>query len=646
MISVSDNFKEQAKSNVRVELAKFQVKNTDIVCDENYLLDGFIQKSCYSEGNLIGNTIAKNLEFNVLASCVEDLGIDFFKDELVFYTGLVTNDENFKYEYVKHGTFIIDSVEYDEGKEQYAIKGMDYMIKANQEFIDDLAWKDNHYTILEFADYVCSKCDLILSTRNFPNSSYVLTEQPAFQGYQCRYVLGKIAEICGCNAIINENDELEFKLYNDTTESETIELESLIELKSSDITYKPYNAVVIALNEGVEGENATKRDEESIELYGERTLNIVGNEFAINESVRFELVNEIFDYINGFYYVPLSITYNSYDWLTLGDNIQVYFADGDENYYNSIVLNHTIEFPSTIKSTIQNDSESGVNNQYEYVEEQIQKNIHSEIMVDKLRGIIDEWVAEVSGFESRLSKVEQTSTDISTIITKSGGNNRIRNSVGFKGTDYWELSENAEVTTSQDTDTELTTISGSKFIMKNGIMRTDYTTIIDNTYTITFKLIKKNIGAANEVSVKLHRSDTDFDILYQNTKELNDWEEITYQYKATTNTPFITFDCGGDQLEITDFIVNDGEKQNWSQYFDEIYGKTHQLDASGLNFKAENSNESSHYDNNDIIFKDGDTKTAELSKERAYSDNGEFNNTVKIGNFTFSAIDDENMILY
>lgn len=811
---VSDSYKEQAKSNIRVELAKFQLKDETII-DGELITDGFLQEIGMCEDKLIGNTIAKNIELNVY----NWKEINYLGQEIDFYTGLINSEG--EEEYVKHGSFIVDSVEEDEEKGLLKLKALDFMIKLNQPFIDTLDWGTSR-TLKEFAEYVLSLCDLDLASEDFPNANYVLTQQPAFEGYSCRYVMGKIAEISGCNVYINENNKVEIKLYNsiliespnilnvnfdDTTVStvsihnngdgsitlngtatgystvdigiayidsgepyryylygnnstynlsldigyatvlskgnetgtvslggssgtktlklrvdkdviydnltiypmvtkgtyiydysqtgtseveiptENIILNSIMNMEISDVDYRPYNAVMIKLADGVEGENITKRDEESITQYGERTLTITANEFAINENVRRVLVEEIFDYINGFYYYPLKMTYNSYDWLERGDRIHAYY--NDTNYYDTMLINHTIEFPSSIKSSIENDAVSAVNSKYEYTTETKQKFGHTEIVVDKLNQKIDSTIINVGENTDKITQIlqttdsissqvketqeflndvnnqlntdvdnlnrriienttliEQTKQSVTTSITTTGGNNRIKNSVGYKETEFWTLSNNANVNTSQDTETEQTTISGSKFIINSGDMRANYTTIIGNSYTISFKIKKINTGTPNSISVELHRSENDYDVLYSGDEEITSWKEISHSYQATTSTPYIIFKSNGDRLEFSDFIVNDGDKQPWSQYFDEVYGKTHQLDSIGLSLSDNATNQKSKLDNNNIEFKNGNKVVAELSENRVLSNTAEIVKKIKIGNFTFEAIDDNNMILY
>lgn len=401
---VSEQFKTQAKELVRVQLAKFTFKDTNETIDGEYLVSGFLQEQSFANDVLVGNVIAKNLEFSVH----NPNNIDYIDKEIVFYTGLYVNGEP---SYVKHGSFIIDTAEKDEASDIVKVKAMDYIIKANRDFIDKLNWKNEKYTIGEFAQYVCNQCGLVLKTTSFPNSDYVLTEQPAFEAYQCRYVLGKIAEIAGCSVYLNSEDEVEIKLVNNN-EVEDIIVDSISEMETTTANSTPYNIVTIALANGVEGENVTKRDEESISEYGERSLIITANEFAINENVRKDLIDAIFDNINGFNYTPIKITYNSYDWLDRGDKIRVYYDDN--NFYETYLLNHTIEFPSSVKSVIENSSVSITNSKNQYVPPEVQQRTHTEIVVDKLN---NEITFTIENQNNQISKITQTVNELNSKIS-------------------------------------------------------------------------------------------------------------------------------------------------------------------------------------------------------------------------------------
>lgn len=477
MKTVSEGFKTETKSYARNELVKFIEKGTNNVIDGEYIVDGFLQEISYADDTLVGNTPAKNLEVNIL----NPNSVEYMGKEIEVYTGLTVNGQQ---EFVKHGTFIIDSSEEDVAKGTVKVTALDYMIKFNKTFVDELDWSVTR-TLREFAEYVCEKCNMTLSSKAFPNDSYVLTEQPAFEGYSCRYVLGKIAEIAGSIAIINENDEAEIKPLTISNEYEDILVDSIMAMEVSETTYLPYNAVMISLAEGVEGENVTQRDEVSIEAYGERCLKIANNEFAINETVRQNLIEAIFSSINGFFYIPMSITYNSYDWLTRLDKIHVYYDD--EHYYETYLLNHTIEFPSSISSTIACESKSTTNTSFEYVPVAEQKQAHTEIVVDKLNKKITSTVEEVNSQSEKISQVTQNLESVNLSISN------VEKGVASLETNLATTNKNLASTNQTVTDLEGDVDALSADL--NGVSQ-DFADFKDNEYVQSIENLQNQIDGA------------------------------------------------------------------------------------------------------------------------------------------------------
>lgn len=477
MKTVSEGFKTEAKSYARNELVKFIEKGTNNVIDGEYIVDGFLQEISYADDTLVGNTPAKNLEVNIL----NPNSVEYMGKEIEVYTGLTVNGQQ---EFVKHGTFIIDSSEEDVAKGTVKVTALDYMIKFNKTFVDELDWSVTR-TLREFAEYVCEKCNMTLSSKAFPNDSYVLTEQPAFEGYSCRYVLGKIAEIAGSIAIINENDEAEIKPLTISNKYEDILVDSIMAMEVSETAYLPYNAVMISLAEGVEGENVTQRDEVSIEAYGERCLKIANNEFAINETVRQNLIKAIFSSINGFFYIPMSITYNSYDWLARLDKIHVYYDD--EHYYETYLLNHTIEFPSSISSTIACESKSTTNTSFEYVPVAEQKQAHTEIIVDKLNKKITSTVEEVNSQSEKITQVTQNLESVNLSISN------VEKGVADLETDLATTNKNLASTNQTVTDLEGDVDALSADL--NGVSQ-DFADFKDNEYVQSIENLQNQIDGA------------------------------------------------------------------------------------------------------------------------------------------------------
>lgn len=240
--------------------------------------------------------------------------------------------------------------------------------------------------------------------------------------------------------------------------------------------------------------------------------------------------------------------------------------------------------------------------------------------------------------------VEISANNLTSVFKTSGGSNLLRNSVGYAGTDFWLTS--GTITTNQNDDMSL---SGSEFILTGDAkLEQIYSTQPGTLYSIAFKYKHIVVGSANNVKVEIIGNGNTKTIL-NTTAAKNEWTTVTLDepYEATTNSPKIVISCAGDdKLEITDLIISQGTNDVWSGYVDEVYGKKHQLDANGLRLYSETSNRSTNTTSTSYQLKDGSNVIGELTRERVYSQIGEFDQGIKIGRLRTVVLDDNNIIEY
>lgn len=240
--------------------------------------------------------------------------------------------------------------------------------------------------------------------------------------------------------------------------------------------------------------------------------------------------------------------------------------------------------------------------------------------------------------------VEISANNLTSVFKTSGGSNLLRNSVGYAGTDFWLTS--GTITTNQNDDMS---VSGSEFILTNDAsIEQLYSTQPGTLYSIAFKYKHKVVGTANQIKVELIGNGGVKTIL-DTTEAKTEWTTVTLDepYEATTNSPKIIISCLGDDIfEITDLIISQGTNNVWSGYIDEIYGKKHQLDANGLRLYSETSNRSTNTTSTSYQLKDGSNIVGELTRERVYTQLGEFDQGVKIGRLRTIVLDADNIIEY
>lgn len=240
--------------------------------------------------------------------------------------------------------------------------------------------------------------------------------------------------------------------------------------------------------------------------------------------------------------------------------------------------------------------------------------------------------------------VEISANNLTSVFKTSGGSNLLRNSVGYSGTDFWLTS--GTITTNQNDDMSL---SGSEFILTGDAkLEQIYSTQPGTLYSIAFKYKHIVVGSSNQVKVEIIGNGNTKTIL-NTTDAKNEWTTVTLDepYEATTNSPKIVISCAGDdKLEITDLIISQGTNDVWSGFVDEVYGKKHQLDANGLRLYSETSNRSTNTTSTSYQLKDGSNVIGELTRERVYSQMGEFDQGIKIGRLRTVVLDNNNIIEY
>lgn len=240
--------------------------------------------------------------------------------------------------------------------------------------------------------------------------------------------------------------------------------------------------------------------------------------------------------------------------------------------------------------------------------------------------------------------VEISANNLTAVFKTSGGSNLLRNSVGYAGTDFWLTA--GTITTNQNDDMSL---SGSEFILTNDAsLEQIYSTQPGTLYSIAFKYKHTVVGSANRVKVEITGNGNTKTIL-DTTEAKGEWTTVTLDepYEATTNSPKIVISCAGDDIfEITDLIISQGTNDVWSGFMDEVYGKKHQLDANGLRLYSETSNRSTNTTSTSYQLKDGSNIIGELTRERVYSQMGEFDQGTKIGRLRTVVLDNDNIIEY
>lgn len=243
-----------------------------------------------------------------------------------------------------------------------------------------------------------------------------------------------------------------------------------------------------------------------------------------------------------------------------------------------------------------------------------------------------------------ISELQVLNDKMTAYIRSTGGNNLLRNAVGFKNDLYW---------------------NGDK----STYIEQEYRTYSGKTVTVNFRY-KKTGTTTSKVVLGYYVGSTFTEVyeIFNKSSEVSDWSEVEFSYTSTVNNPVIRFNghftaiqdndaeangASGSKLVftngliVTDLMVGYGEKQPWTPYFDEVYGKTYTIDRYGFDMSEDSSSKKMHLDTNSIDFLDNNGNIEGVfSKAQTVTDNITANTSFNIGNLNMIKIDNDNIIEY
>lgn len=184
---------------------------------------------------------------------------------------------------------------------------------------------------------------------------------------------------------------------------------------------------------------------------------------------------------------------------------------------------------------------------------------------------------EVISHTTRLENLEITVNGLKNQVVTIGGDNLIRNSVGFFGQEFWE----GTVVSYTDTDVKINNESDNAFMLQNDSLMQEIKNIKNGVYNVSFNYKKRKTLAELKVKIK----DEIFDL---NSEYWETFEKIITITDNYFRIEFIS-DTTNSCL-ISDLILVSGQtKQTWSQNSNETstdtvsIGKGIQVDSSGSN---------------------------------------------------------------
>lgn len=147
----------------------------------------------------IGNTCASSVTFSIYMPA-----ISLENKEITIFEGVKVGAE---IKYIKLGIFTVTRQTSDGEYTNY--EAYDRMYKADMPYFSDMAFPNTDKAILT---EICGKLGISLATNIA--TAHTINDKP--QGYTYREIIGYMAMLQGCNAVINADGNLELRWYKDS----------------------------------------------------------------------------------------------------------------------------------------------------------------------------------------------------------------------------------------------------------------------------------------------------------------------------------------------------------------------------------------------------------------------------------------------
>lgn len=243
----------------------------------------------------IGNTCSSSVTFSVYMPQVS-----LENKEVTIYEGVKVSNE---IKYIKLGIFTVTKQTSD--GEYTSYEAYDRMYKADMPYFSDMAFPNTDKAIL---NEICGKLGISLATNIA--TTHTINDKP--QGYTYREIIGYMAMLQGCNAVINSDGNLELRWYKDS--DYVLDGHKYYQQGVTFTTSKDFIIEKLTCNNTKSGDKETSTITSG--------SGATGLSFA-NPFMTQAVLDEVYKKIGGFQFRPLTVKFVG-DWrLEVGDIITV-----------------------------------------------------------------------------------------------------------------------------------------------------------------------------------------------------------------------------------------------------------------------------------------------------------------------------------
>ena len=243
----------------------------------------------------IGNTCSSGVTFSIYMPT-----ISLENKEITIFEGVKVGTE---IKYIKLGIFTVTKQTSD--GEYTSYEAYDRMYKADMPYFSDMAFPSTDKAIL---NEICGKLGISLATDIV--TAHTVSDKP--QGYTMREIIGYMAMLQGCNAVINADGNLELRWYKDS--GYVLDGHKYYQQGVTFTTSKDFIIQKLTCNNTKSGDKETSTITSG--------SGATGLSFA-NPFMTQAVLDEVYKKIGGFQFRPLTVKFVG-DWrLEVGDIITV-----------------------------------------------------------------------------------------------------------------------------------------------------------------------------------------------------------------------------------------------------------------------------------------------------------------------------------
>lgn len=279
----------------------------------------------------IGNTCASSVTFSIYMPT-----ISLENKEITIFEGVKVGAE---IKYIKLGIFTVTKQTSD--GEYTSYEAYDRMYKADMPYFSDMAFPSTDKAILT---EICSKLGISLATDIV--TAHTVSDKP--QGYTMREIIGYMAMLQGCNAVINADGNLELRWYKDS--GYVLDGHKYYQQGVTFTTSKDFIIQKLTCNNTKSGST-----EQSEITSGDGAT---GLSFA-NPFMTQAILDEVYKKIGGFQFRPLTVKFVGDYRLEVGDIITVNKGGVD---YKVPVMQITHECDGGLMDTVTSIGQSDTEN--------------------------------------------------------------------------------------------------------------------------------------------------------------------------------------------------------------------------------------------------------------------------------------------